>query len=247
MPLTLASFAGGGQQNGPFATVVSAAQNVASGNSIVVGGRWLTTACTDNAGNTYIPLGHLIGNPVSNAGEGFDYWYCNNCIGNAALVVTLTFNSNHAQSLDTYTSIAVWNISGGPLILDQYLMSTGNSGSVMTYGPFAPRYPNSIICLTAIATSNLATFTSNAPLTQDGGTSLGGVQIAAASHLISSTIAGAQPLVMNATVSGTWEIGGPIFGAGPVPLPTKKRVERFGAAQFTGREYAYYITLERLL
>lgn len=245
--LSLASFAGGGQQGGPFATIVSAAQNVANGNSLVVGSRWLSTACTDNAGNTYIPLGHLTGNPTSNAGEGMDYWYCNNVIGNAALVTTITLNANHAVSLDTYTFIAVWNVAGGPLILSQYSISTG-SGTVMTYVPYPTIYQNSITCLTGGSTANLNTNTVNAPLIQDGGSSLGGQQIAGASHVIySSNQQSNQPLVSTTSVNGTWQMGGPVFGSGPIPLPTKKRIERFGPALFTGREYAYYITLERLL
>jgi hypothetical protein len=246
MPLSLASFGGGGQQGGPFATVVSAAQNVANGNSIVVGGRWISTACTDNAGNTYIPLGHLIGNPTSNAGEGFDFWYCNNCIGNSALVVTLTLNSNHAVSLDTYTSIAVWNIAGGPLTLQQYSINVG-SGTTTTYTPYPTQYPNSITCLLMASTTNLTTYSVTAPLVQDGGTSLGGQQIQGAGHAIyNSPLQSAQPLVSTNGVNGTWEMGGPVFGAPPAPLPTKKRIERFGPALFTGREYDYFITLEKV-
>jgi hypothetical protein len=243
--LSVASFGGGGQQGGPFATVVSAAQNVATGNSLVVASRWLSTACTDNAGNTYTPMGHLIGNPTSNAGEGFDFWYCNNCIGNSALVVTITLNSNHAVSLDTYTFIAVWNIAGGPLIPASYSINVG-SGTVMTYNPYSSPYPNSITCLIGGSTANLNTNTVNAPLTQDGGSSLGGQQIAGASHVIYSSVQGTQPLVSTTSVNGNWQMGGPVFGAPPILLPTKKRIERFGPALFTGREYDYFITLEKV-
>lgn len=247
MPLTLASFAGGGQQGGPFTTIVSAAQNVANGNSLVVGGRWIATGCTDNAGNTYIPLGHLVGNPTSNLGEGHSFFYCNNCIGNAALVCTIALAST-SFGLDTYTYIGAWNIAGGPLVPSQYSMSVG-SGTVMTFVPYPTPYPNSITCLLGGSTANLNTCTVNAPLTQDGGSSLGGQQIAAASHVIytNQQQQSAQPLVSTTSVNGTWQIGGPVFGTPPAALPTKKRVERFGPATFTGRQYSYDIALERLV
>lgn len=247
MPLSVASFGGGGQQGGPFATVVSAAQNVASGNSIVVGCRWIATACNDNAGNSYTSLGHLIGNPTSNLGEGFHYFYCNNCIGNSALVVTVTLAST-SLALDTYTAIAAWNIAGGPLVLQQYQISVG-SGTIMTYQALPTPYPNSITCLMGMSTANLNTETVNAPLVQDGGTSLGGQQICGAAHAIytNQQQQSAQPLVSTTSVNGTWQIGGPVFGTPPAPLPTKKRIARFGSALFTGREYSYDIALERVV
>lgn len=248
MPLSVASFGGGGQQGGPFTTVVSAAQNVANGNSIVVGLRWSATTCTDNAGNAYTPIGHLIGNPTSNLGEGFFYFLCNNCIGNAALVCTATLVST-SSALDTYTAIAAWNIAGGPLILSQFSINVGTTGQTMTYLPYPTPYPNSITCLMGMSTANLNTCSVNSPLTQDGGTSLGGQQICGASHVIytNQQQQSVQPLISTTSVSGNWQIGGPVFGTPPASLPTKKRIQRMGAGLFTGREFSYDIAIERMV
>ena len=247
MAISLVNFSGGGQQNGPFSTVVSPAQNVASGNTLVVGGRWIAQGCTDNAGNTYLPLGHLVGNPTSNLGEGYFFFWCPNCVGNSALQVTAALVPT-SQALDTYTEIAVWNIaSSSPLVLDQYLVGTGNSGTTMTYGPFSTRYPNTIACLIGGSTANLNTTSVSAPLIQDGGTSLGGQQIAGAAHTIYTSMQSAQSLVMTTSVSGNWQIGGPIFGiANSTPIQKRRKSVAAAAPLFTGRMYNYYITLERM-
>lgn len=243
MPLSLTSFAGGSAPGGPFATEVSAAQNVVTGNSLVVGGRWIGTACTDNAGNTYTPIGHLAGNPVSTAGEGYTFFYCNNCIGNSALVVTITLAVTGSNN--NYVYMGVWNIAGGPLVLSQFSINTG-SGTVMTYAPYPTPYQNSITCLLGSSTANFNTCSVTAPLIQDGGSSIAGQQLGEGAHVIYNNLQ-SQPLVSTTSVNGTWQFGGPVFGAAPAPLPTKKRVERFGAAFFTGREYSYDIALERIV
>ncbi len=245
MAISLVNFAGGGQQGGPYTTTVSPAQNVTSGNSIIVGIRWSAAFFTDNAGNTYTPLPHLVGNPVSNLGEGFQFAYCNNVVGNPNLQVTATMVPT-SQALDTYTAIAVWQIAGGTLILDSNLIATG-SGSTQTFSN-TTRYPNSITCLMDIGTSNLANYGANSPLTLDGGTSLGGQQICGASHIINTTLQSAQSLSMTTSISGTWQLGGPTFGLVPQIPPRYKHKAAIAAAppMFTGRMYAYYITLERL-
>lgn len=247
MALALVNFSGGGQNNGPFTTVVSPAQNVTSGNSLVVGIRWIATSVTDNAGNVYQPLPRLPGNP-SNLGEGFHFWYANNVKGNASLQVTATFVST-SQALDTFTSIAVWQISGGPLVFDkQIILVAGSSGTVATTTPFATLYPNSIVCLMDIDTSGLSTYSVSAPLTQDGGSSLGGNQTCGAAHVIYTSQQSGATLTMTNSNSGIWQIGGPIFGTGPyVPITYRKRAS-IAAAQpmFTGRLFDFFITLEKL-
>lgn len=245
MAISLVNFSGGSQQGGPFTTVASAAQNVASGNSLVVGMRWFAQSCTDNVGNKYIPLPHMIGLPLSNLGEGYQFFYCNNCIGNSALVATGTLVST-SLALDTYTAIGVWNIAGGPLILDQYSISSGSSGTTMTYAGAITKFDNTITCLLGGSTANLNTCSVNAPLVQDGGTSIAGQQILAASHAIFTTKQTALSLVSTTSASGNWNIGGPTFGLGPQILTPKKRLQRMGPATYPGREYDYFITLERL-
>lgn len=244
MAISLVNFSGGSQQGGPFTTVASAAQAVANGNSLVVGLRWSAQAVNDNAGNTYFPLPHLIGNSVSNLGEGFHFFYCNNCVGNPALVVTATLVST-SVALDNYTAMGVWNIAGGPLTLDSYGIGTG-SGTTMTYAARYTKFDNTIACVLGMSTTNLSTNTVNAPLVQDGGTSIAGQQICGASHAIFTTKQIDQNLVSTTSVNGTWQIGGPVFGIGPQILTPKKRVQRMGAALYTGRLYASYMTLERL-
>jgi hypothetical protein len=247
MAISLVNFSGGSQQGGPFSTVVSAAQNVANGNTLVAGFRWLANTVTDNAGNTWQALPHLPGVPVSNLGEGFQFFWCNNCVGNSALVVTANLVST-SQAIDAYNAIGVWNIAGGPLVLDQYLIGTGTSGTTMTYGPFSTRYPNTIACLLGMSTSNLNTETVSAPLIQDGGTSIAGQQIAGAAHTIYTTMQSSQSLVMTTSVNGNWQIGGPVFGATQQIPPRYKHKAAIAAAppMFTGRMYDYFITLEKL-
>jgi hypothetical protein len=245
MAISLVNFSGGGQTAGPFTTVVSAGQSVANGNTIVVGIRWSAQSVTDNAGNSYVALPHLPGSGGA-TGEGLQFFYCNNCVGNPSLVVTATLVSS-SLAADTYTGICVWNISGGPLTLDQYFINTGGSGSTMTYTPVNTSYQNSIVCLIGMSTAALTTYTVNAPLVQDGGTSIAGLQIMGASHVIYTTMQSAQSLVSTGT-NGSWQIGGPIFGIARTSpsSPIQKKRKSVGAALFTGREYNYYITLERL-
>ncbi len=247
MAISLVNFSGGSQQGGPYTTVVSAAQNVANGNTLVAGFRWLATSVTDNAGNTWQPLPRLPGVPVSNLGEGFQFYWCNNCVGNSGLVVTANLVPT-SQAIDTYTAMGVWNIAGGPLVLDQYLIGTGNSCTTMTYGPFSTRYQNTIACLLGMSTTNLNTESVNAPLIQDGGTSIAGQQIAGAAHTIYTAMQSSQSLVMTTSVNGTWQIGGPIFGlANSTPIQKKRKSVAAAPPAFTGRMYNYYITLERML
>ncbi len=246
MSLSLVNFSGGSQQGGPFSTVVSAAQSVAGGNSLVVGLRWSAQEVHDNAGNTYQPLPHLIGNSLTNLGEGFQFFFCNNCVGNSALVVTATLVST-SVALDTYTAMGVWNISGGPLILDSYGISTG-SGTVMTYAAPYTKYDNTIACILGMSTANLSTNSVTAPLVQDGGTSIAGQQICGASHAIFTVKQLNQNLVSTSSVNGTWQIGGPIFGVTAQIPPVRRRRAAIAAAppMFTGRMYDYFITLEKL-
>jgi len=245
MAISLVNFSGGSQQGGPFTTVVSAAQSVANGNSLVVGLRWSAQAVNDNAGNTYFPLPHLIGNPISNLGEGFQFFYCNNCVGNPALVVTATLVST-SVALDTYTAMGVWNVAGGPLTLDQYGVSTG-SGTVMTYATSITKFDNTIACVLGMSTTNLSTNSVTAPLVQDGGTSIASQQICGASHAIFTTKQTGLSLVSTSSVNGTWQIGGPIFGiANSTPIQKKRKSAGATSPLFTGRLYASYITLERL-
>lgn len=246
MSISLVNFSSESVQGGPQTTITSAAQNIANGNSIVVGFRWSATSVTDNAGNTYVPLPHLVGTPLSNLGEGYQFWYCNNCIGNAALQVTATLVST-SQALDTYTYMGVWNIAGGPLVLDQYLINGGSSGTTMTYGPFSTRYQNTIACLLFGSTANLNTCSVNSPLVQDGGSSLQGQQIGSAGHTIYTSMQNSgQTLVATTSVNGNWEIGGPIFGVANPILWKRRKLSALSGGLPAVRKFSYWITLERL-
>jgi hypothetical protein len=246
MAISLVNFSSGAQQGGPFTTITSVAQNVSSGNTLVAAIRWIATNFTDNAGNRWNLLPALPGNPLSNLGEGLQFAYCNNCVGNSALQVTATFVST-SQALDTYNSIAVWQIGGGPLTIDSYSISSASTGSTQTYTQQYTKYPNTITCLFDIATSNLATYGVNSPLTQDGGTSLQGQQISSASHVINTALQPNTSYSMTSSINGSWEIAGLTLGlANSTPSWRKRKSAGATSPLFTGRLYASYITLERL-
>jgi hypothetical protein len=113
----LVNFSAGGAQGGPFATTTSNAQSITTGNTIVVAMRWGATKVTDTAGNTYTPT-PFTANPYNVSGtDGVQFWYVTNCIGNAANVVTATMPTTTVGG-NTYTFMAVWQISGGPFTVD---------------------------------------------------------------------------------------------------------------------------------
>jgi hypothetical protein len=116
-PPVLVNFSAGGAQNGPFATTVSNAQNITAGNTIVVCLRWGASKVTDTAGNTYTPL-PFVENPFNVSGtDGAQFWYVTNCLGNAANVVTATMPTTTVGG-NTFTFMAVWQVSGGPFTVD---------------------------------------------------------------------------------------------------------------------------------
>jgi hypothetical protein len=113
----LVNFSSGSQQNGPFTTSSSTAASLTAGNTVVVCMRWGATAVTDTAGNTYTKL-PFVANPFNVSGtDGGQFWYVTNCLGNAANVVTATLPTTTVGG-NTFTWIAVWQISGGPFTVD---------------------------------------------------------------------------------------------------------------------------------
>lgn len=117
-PPVLVNFAGGGVASGtPQTTTTSVAQSITGGNTIVVAMRWGAARVSDTAGNTYTPL-PFMANPFNvNGTDGAQFWYVTNCLGNAANVVTATMLPTSVGG-NTFTWIAVWQISGGPFTPD---------------------------------------------------------------------------------------------------------------------------------
>src|SRR6266699_109341 len=246
MAISFVNFSGGGVQNGPFTTVVSSAQNVSSGNSLVIGLRWGTTSISDNAGNTYRNLTKLLW-PNGNLGEGNQWFLCNNCVGNSNLQVTGNLVPT-SQALDTYTTIGVWQFSGGTLVYDQGIIGNSGSSSTTQTVTVNPHYQQSVVCLIDMI-NNLSTYSASGGLTLDGGSSVNGQQIAGASHQIFNNGFQSQTFTMTSGTSAAWQLAGPVFGVVPrTPPPIRNRRASAAATSplFTGRLYASYITLERL-
>lgn len=247
MALSLANFSGGGSQNGPFTTVTSSAQSVASGNSLVVGLRWGASQITDNAGNTYTKL-PFVAWPGSRGttGDGAQFFLCNNCVGKSNLQVTGTLTSG---STDTFTVIGVWQFSGGTLIPDQILSTQSGVASTTQSFIANPHYQQSVVCLLD-GVDSLSTYGINSPLTLDGGTSVNGQSIFGASHAIFNTGFSSQTLSMTSSVSDIWFMPGVIFRIVPpgqqagIDPNSRRRIQE--AALFTGREFDYFITLEKV-
>lgn len=244
MAISFINFSGGGAQGGPFTTVTSSAQNVTSGNSLVIGLRWGASKITDNAGNSYTKL-PLVSWPGSFGAtlDGAQFFFCNNCVGNSSLQVTGVLPSGPS---DTYTVIGVWQFSGGTLIPDQILSTQSNSSSSTQSFTANPHFQQSVVCLIDFQDA-LGTYGVNSPLTQDGGTSINAAQIASASHVIFNNGFQSQTLSMTSSSSVNWFMPGVIFGVNP-QIPKRNKLASIDAAppMFTGRLYAYYITLERL-
>lgn len=209
---SLVNFSAGGQQNGPFTTVTSAAQNITAGNSIVVAMRWGASAVTDTAGNIYIPLPFLQGEGT--ATDGCQFWYVNNCKGNAANVVTATLTSG---STNTFTYIAVWQIAGGTLIFDTQIGTIQPSANTLMFSnSFNTYMANEIVLVAGQSYTALATYTPGTGWTQDGGSSLAGNQIASAEHKILTSAQAGMYASMVDSGSTAYQIFACCFGIGAV-------------------------------
>jgi len=240
MSISFVNFSGGGQPAGPFTSATTAAQSVASGNSLVVGSRYPAASISDTAGNTYRPLGFTAWN-FGGTNDGFQWYVCNNCVGKSNLQVTITLSGTGS---DTYTAVGAWQFSGGPLVFDQMAIGQSGSNSNTQSVVVNPHYVQGTICLMTIVNA-LTTFGVNAPLIQDGGTSIAGNSIAGAEHAIFSSGFTQQTLSTTSGSSAAWFIGGPVFQSTPqIPTLYKRRIQE--AALFTGREFDYFITLEKL-
>ncbi len=80
----------------------------------------LLTSITDTAGNTYLPI--FAGHGFSTGGTVWDQlWYCANCLGNAANVVTANYGS-----AANYCTMAGYHVGGGTNILPD--VSNTNNG-----------------------------------------------------------------------------------------------------------------------
>lgn len=145
-----ATFFGGVVSN----TSVSVAFNLVSGNTVVISLRNTTVgvlSVTDTAGNIYRFAG--IANLVNNTLQ--EVWYCTNCVGNAANVITATLNSNEVNR-----GIAVVQFSGLATIspLDVLLNKVKSAGSAnVTSDAFTTGVANSVV----IACGNIGATGSN--------------------------------------------------------------------------------------
>jgi hypothetical protein len=204
MALTVVNFSSGGTNGGPFTTVASAAQNITAGNSIVVAVRAGmvsgATGVTDTAGNTYTYLSVM----STGAGDFWQYWYCNNCLGNSSNVVTagLPASSN-------YTVIAAWQITGGPLTLDTQVSGIGSSGATLTTSSFSTAQANEIALVIGLNTTTLTTFGAAGGATLDSSSIASGT--AGAEHLIYSSVQTGVTANMTQGLTNNWELFAAIF------------------------------------
>lgn len=65
------------------------------------------TSVTDTAGNTYLPVLSGSGYP-NTAGRNGNFWYCENCVANAANVISVNYSA-----ATTFCSIAAWHVTDG--------------------------------------------------------------------------------------------------------------------------------------
>lgn len=204
---TQITWAGGGQNGGPFATVSTSAFNLVAGNSVVVAMRWGATAVNDTAGNTYTSLPFQAGNTTFTASEGLQFFYCNNAIGNANNVVTATL----ASGANIYTFISAWQISGGSLSVDKQVVGTGSSGTTLTTPSFNTAGFKSCVFAIGVDVTGFDTYSGAGGATFDG--NMGSAStVAGANHKF--YISGVQTGVtqsMTDTVSAQWYIVAAVF------------------------------------
>jgi hypothetical protein len=239
MAFTFVNFSGGGQNGGSFSSSTTAAQNVTSGNSLVVLSRYPCSHITDTAGNIYTKLPFISWTASGNLGDGVSPYFCNNVVGASNLQVTTVFGPG---GLDQDTFMGAWQFTGGSVAWDQNVIGqSGSSASTQTV-TVNPR-SQYVACFLSALTA-VSTFTANAPLTLDGGSSILGNQRAGASHAIFSGFK-QQALSTNSSASSSWMIAGPMLRVIP-PQSNFRNVIFSAAAPAAPRTYSYWITLERL-
>lgn len=243
MSIALVNFSSGGAAGGPQASVSSAAQNITQGNSMIVAVRWGGSAVqlSDTAGNKFLAGPSLFGQ--STADETWRFWYLNSCIGNASNVVTATLQSGITN---TFTTIFVWQISGGPLTPDFQFGNFSGAGSNSAYSssPFNTRFINEIVLTVGVSTTTANTQTASGGYTMDGNTANNGI---GGAHKIFTTPQNGLTASFTQGGSTPWEIYTAGFGVGlPIPKRNKLAAEAATTPMFTGRLYDYVITLEKL-
>jgi hypothetical protein len=177
-----------GSATGPVTSIASSALNQPAGDLIVVcvrGQTGLTTiTLTDTAGNN-ANYTHLTQRDTGIVSEQF--WYCKNCLGNAANVITASFASR------SFVAIYVWDVSGADLTAPFDAEAWGSAAG-------APAVTLNQVSLTTSNANDVILMLCGQPIAS------GGVYSAGTNfHLDDGSIAGfagAQSEVVSATQTG---------------------------------------------
>jgi hypothetical protein len=210
MALSVPTKSGGGTASLFAGSISAAAQNVTAGNLLVVAvsiyGTYLDSsincidAITDTAGNKYTLIPDSVQFPYATGDVGIAFYYCTNCLGNAANVIKAHFN--HVVQ---YTTIYAWQIAGADTVnpFDSVGKNAAASpGSTFNTNAFSTANADTVICLMGAQVGASANGGASSGFTLDDH-SITPAQTSVATHgIFSSVQSGITPGFTNA--SGTY-------------------------------------------